>query len=338
MSELVVVDPLIESSFTDSTKKRKTVDNPQLRRLQLRHFVIFDILPAAGFVLALALWRTIPPGVIGLGLMTGMYFVTAIGITVGFHRLFTHRTFKASDTMRMVLAALGSMAGQGPVVSWVSLHRRHHDTSDKPGDPHSPNLHGDTPWQRVRGLFHSHFSWMAGHEYPSVAHYAPDILRDKAVMRVNRHYYRWALAGFAVPGLIGGLLAGTWQGVVAGVLWGGAVRMFLAANVIWSINSFLHMFGNRDFQTRENSRNSSALALISVGESWHNNHHAFPTSARFGLGGRQPDIGYWAIRLFERLGLVWDVNQPSKEQIELRREGFRRTSRAEARAGEEARA
>ncbi len=218
-----------------------------------------------------------------------------------------------------VLAVLGSMAGQGGVVSWVALHRRHHECSDREGDPHSPNLAGGGLKGRLRGLAHSHFLWMRRHEYPNVVHYAPDLIRNRALVRVARLYYYWVALGLALPALVGGLVYQSWAGAVSGLFWGGLVRMFVLEHIIWAINSFLHMFGTHPYESRENSRNGGIFALLTFGESWHNNHHAFPDSSSFGLSWYRLDPGYWLIKILALGGLAWDVKRPSEERMKASR-------------------
>lgn len=301
--------------LTDPSRKKKTIDSPFLHSLQLRHFILFDVLPALGTLVAIGLAFFYPVGRIELALLFVMWLLTANGISVGFHRLFTHRSFKAAGWVRALFVISGCMAAQGGTISWVAIHRRHHEFSDTPGDPHSPNLHGPGFGGRVRGLIHSHYFWMARHEYPNVLHYAPDLMRDKVLMKLDRYYGYWVLLGIALPAAIGGALHGTWIGVLQGALWGGVVRIFVLGNIIWTINSFLHSFGSRRFPTREHSRNNAALSLISVGESWHNNHHAFPASPSFGLRWYCPDPGYWLIRGLKIFGLAWDLCLPTPDKI-----------------------
>lgn len=311
-----------QGMLTDPTKRKKTIDSPYVRRLQRRHFVLFDVLPLVGTISAIALAATVAPiGVVEVALFSVMYLLTALGISVGFHRLFTHRSFKAHPAARAILHVLGCMAGQGSMISWVAIHRRHHEFSDLPGDPHSPNLHG-TGWRHsLRGLAHSHFAWMTGHEYPSVVHYAPDHIRSSLALKLDRFYFVWVLLGLLAPAAAGGWIHGTWIGALNGLLWGGVVRLFVLEHVIWSINSFLHKFGPRRFPTREDSRNNAAMSLLSVGESWHNNHHAFPASAHFGLDWYRPDVGYWTIKALEQLGLASDIRVPSRARIESAMQG-----------------
>ncbi|WP_019927391.1 fatty acid desaturase [Nocardia sp. BMG111209] len=303
----------------DAAPRKKTISNPYIHRLQRRHFLLFDILPIIGTAAAFAFLTVRPFGFTELGLIFGMWLLTGLGITVGYHRLFTHRTFKTTPAVAAVLAVFGSMAGQGAVVSWVALHRRHHECSDQEGDPHSPNLSG-TGWRgRIRGLAHSHFLWMHRHEYPNVVHYAPDLIRDRSLVRVARLYYWWVALGLLLPALIGGLVTLSWTGAVSGLLWGGFARMFLLEHIVWAINSFLHMFGTRAYDSRENSHNGAIFALVTLGESWHNNHHAFPESPSFGLDWYRFDPGYWLIGSLAAVGLAHDLKLPTPARRESKR-------------------
>jgi stearoyl-CoA desaturase (Delta-9 desaturase) len=238
-----------------------------------------------------------------------MYVLTGLGITVGFHRLFTHRSFKTSRALRFVLAALGSAAIEGPVISWVADHRKHHAFSDREGDPHSPHVDHGVGWRgALRGLAHAHVGWLFIHtQRGSRERYAPDLLADPVVAFVDRTFLVWALGGLAAAFGLGYAIGGTWRAGLTGLLWGGAVRMLVLHHMTYSINSLCHFFGKRDYATEDHSRNLLWLALPTFGEAWHNNHHAFPTSASHGLSWRQPDPSAIAIRLLERVGLVWDV-------------------------------
>ncbi|MFC0451221.1 acyl-CoA desaturase [Rhodococcus jostii] len=305
--------------MNEPSSTRTTISNPYLYRLQTRHFLLFDVLPFFGVAAAIGFLRVHPVGVAELVLLFVMWLVTGLGISVGYHRLFTHRTFKASASVQAALTIAGSMAGQGGVVSWVAIHRRHHECSDREGDPHSPNLFGHSVLGRVRGLTHSHFLWMRRHEYPNIAHYAPDLLKNRWLVKVARPYYYWVGLGLAVPAIACGLVYQSWAGIVSGFLWGGLVRIFVLEHTIWAINSFLHMYGTRPYESRENSRNGGIFALISFGESWHNNHHAFPESASFGLDWYRLDPGYWLIRLLAVFGLTWDVGLPTTQRMQAKR-------------------
>ncbi|MDF0529496.1 acyl-CoA desaturase [Tsukamurella sp. 8F] len=305
---------MIQPAAAAGEPRRKTVSNPYIHRLQRRHFLLFDVLPIIGTAVAVVLAFVHPISWVDWALLGAMWLLTGLAITVGYHRLFTHRTFKAAPSVVVVLAVLGSMAAQGPVISWVALHRRHHECSDAEGDPHSPNLDGDGLVGRIRGLAHSHFLWMRRHEYPNIVHYAPDLLKNRPLVRVARLYNYWVVLGLALPAAVGGLVTWSWWGVLSGMLWGGLVRIFVLEHIVWAINSFLHMYGTRPYASRENSRNGGIFALVTLGESWHNNHHAFPESASFGLNWYRFDPGYWVIRSLEAVGLAWDVGLPTAER------------------------
>ena len=245
------------------------------------------------------------------------YAITGLGITVGFHRLFTHRSFKTSRPVRAVLAVLGSMAVEGPVIEWVSTHRKHHVYSDCAGDPHSPHLDGAPGWRgTLRGLAHAHVGWMfRGKDMANPARYARDLLADRELRFISRTFPLWVLAGLALPFGLGVALTGSVVGGLTGLLWGGAVRIFLLHHVTFSINSLCHYFGRRPYSTGDQSRNLAWLAPLSFGEAWHNNHHAFPTSARHGLRRWQIDPGAWLISALERCHLAWDVVRVPPERL-----------------------
>jgi stearoyl-CoA desaturase (delta-9 desaturase) len=238
-----------------------------------------------------------------------MYVATGLGITVGFHRLFTHRAFKTGKAVRAILAALGSAAIEGPVISWVADHRKHHAFSDKPGDPHSPHVdHGHGVRGALRGLFHAHVGWLFIHTQRGLkTRYAPDLLKDPVVNFINRTFVLWVIAGLVAPFFLGWAIGGTVAEGLTGLLWGGAVRMLVLHHATYSINSLCHFFGKRQFKTTDESRNLWWLSFFTFGEAWHNSHHAFPTSARHGLGRWQFDPSAWVIWALEKTGLAWDV-------------------------------
>jgi stearoyl-CoA desaturase (Delta-9 desaturase) len=244
------------------------------------------------------------------------YALTGFGITVGFHRLFTHRSFKTSPAMRALLAALGSAAVEGPVIEWVANHRKHHQFSDMPGDPHSPHVDHGNGWRgALKGLYHAHVGWLFNDEpLADEERYAKDLLGDPVVRFVDRTFVLWVLAGLLVPFALGFALTGTLAGALTALLWGGAVRIFVLHHATFSINSLCHFFGRRQFATEDESRNVIWLALPTFGEAWHNNHHAFPTSARHGLRWWQLDPSAWLIGALEHVGLVWDVVRISPER------------------------
>jgi stearoyl-CoA desaturase (delta-9 desaturase) len=250
-----------------------------------------------------------------------VYSLSGAGITVGYHRLFTHRSFKTSRALRMLFAVLGSMAVEGSVVEWVATHRRHHDFSDKPGDPHSPHAEHAPGWRgALGGLIHAHVGWMfRGKDMANPGRYARDLMADRDLRFISRTFPLWVLAGLALPFGLGTLLTGSIVGGLTGLLWGGAVRIFLLHHATFSINSLCHFFGRSPFGTGDESRNLGWLAPITFGEAWHNNHHAFPTSARHGLGRWQLDPGAWLIAALERSHLAWDVVRISPERQRAKR-------------------
>jgi stearoyl-CoA desaturase (Delta-9 desaturase) len=246
------------------------------------------------------------------------YTLIGLGVTVGYHRLFTHRSFKTTRPVRVLLAVLGSMAVEGPVDEWVATHRKHHRFSDHAGDPHSPHLDQAPGWRgALRGLGHAHVGWMfRGKDKANPRRYAKDLLADGDLRFISRTFPLWVAAGLALPFGLGVALTGTVEGGLTGMLWGGAVRVFLLHHATFSINSLCHFYGRRPFATDDQSRNLAWLAPIAFGEAWHNNHHAFPTSARHGLGRWQLDPSAWLITALERCHLAWDVIRisPARQQ------------------------
>ncbi len=246
------------------------------------------------------------------------YALTVIGIGVGFHRLFTHRSFKTRRSVRAALAICGSAAAEGPVIEWVATHRRHHQFSDAEGDPHSPHAGRSSGFLgAVRGLVHAHIGWMFGSPVRADEdRYAKDLRSDPLMRFINRTFVVWVVVGLAIPFGLGVALTGSVEGGLTAMLWGGAVRIFVLHHATFSINSLCHFFGRRPFETGDESRNLAWLALPTFGEAWHNNHHAFPTSARHGLGRHQLDPSARLIWLLEKAGLAWDVVRVSPERLE----------------------
>ncbi|MBI5310060.1 MAG: acyl-CoA desaturase [Actinobacteria bacterium] len=247
-----------------------------------------------------------------------MHVIAAFGITVGFHRLLTHRSFETKPWVRGLLTAAGSLAIEGRPTHWVADHRRHHAYSDEEGDPHSPHVgRGSGFWQAVKGAWHAHVGWMFAPGQTPVKRFAPDLLKDRAVMAVDRQFPWFIAIAIAIPAAIGFALTGTLLGALAGAFWGGAVRIFLTHHITWSVNSICHMFGRRPFVTSDLSTNNWILALPTMGEAWHHNHHAFPTSAFHGLRGWQKamDPSGWVVLALEKTGLAWNVKRVSDEQM-----------------------
>lgn len=254
-----------------------------------------------------------------LGLLLGMYVLTALGITVGYHRLFVHRSFETNIVVKFIFAVLGSMAVQGPLLEWVGKHRRHHQHADKAGDPHSPHVHDNGVLGVMRGVWHAHIGWLFDPDPPDLDRYVQDLSRSPALRMASALFPVWVALGLLIPAAIGRLMRGTWAGVWTGLIWGGLVRIFLVHHVTWSVNSACHLWGLRPYRSNDESRNNAVFGVLAMGEGWHNTHHAFPTSARHGLRWWQIDVSYWVIWTLARLGLAWNVKLPTIQAQRQRR-------------------
>jgi len=307
--------PVMEVSTTPGELPQSAPLNARATRLARRVAVATVVLPFAGFIISvILLWRR-AFGVVDLCLLVSFYTVTTLGVGVGFHRLYAHRGFQTSTPVRVILAILGSMAAEGPILFWVAVHRRHHTYSDRPGDPHSPHLHGEGAWNALRGFWHSHSGWMFRPELTGWAYYVPDLLRDRLLFQINRLYFLWLSVSLLLPAVLGGLLTLSWRGALLGFLWGGLARIFLVHHTTWSINSICHIYGSRPFRNRDLSANNFWMALLSFGEGWHNNHHAFPASVMHGLKWWQVDVSGYVIQVLKTTGLAWNVKIPSSRMI-----------------------
>ena len=254
-------------------------------------------------------------GWLDLALAAVFYVLTCLGVTVGFHRYFTHRAFKAGRPVRVALAIAGSMALQGPITHWVADHRRHHAFSDRDGDPHSPWAFGTSPFALARGFWHAHMGWLFDRNLTNAERFAPDLLADKDIARVHRQFGLWTAVTLLAPAALGGLLTWSWAGALTAFFWAGLVRVSFLHHVTWSVNSICHMVGSRPFAARDRSANFWPLAILSMGESWHNLHHADPTCARHGVRRGQIDISARLIWLLEKLGWVHDVRWPTPKRL-----------------------
>ena len=263
------------------------------------------ITPVVGLLIAIVLLWNRAVDWIDIGLLIGTYLVTGLGVTVGFHRLLTHRAFKTQKPLELGWAVLGSMSFQGSVLDWVADHRKHHAHTDMEGDPHSPHVgHGSG----LRGLWHAHTGWLFETQgQADWKKYARELYEDPAMRRVNRAFPWLALASLAIPTVLGGILHGDLAGAARGLVWGGLVRAFLLHHVTWSINSICHFFGRRRFDVQDHSTNVWWLALPSFGEAWHHNHHAFPRSAAHGLRWWEIDISGLIIRAMGKVGLAQNI-------------------------------
>jgi stearoyl-CoA desaturase (delta-9 desaturase) len=275
------------------------------------------LVPLAGVGAAAALaWRYGLMGWADLGLLMGMYLFAMLGVTVGFHRLFTHRSFETVRPVQFVLGVLGSMSFQGPLLEWVGRHRLHHQHSDRDGDPHSPHAPRRRGFRgRFRAFWHAHIGWALAAETADLARYAPDLRKSRMLRVVSALFPLWAALGLVIPAALGYALGG-WRGALTGFLWGGLVRVCLGHHATWAVNSVCHLWGSRPYHSGDESRNNAVVGVVAMGEGWHNNHHAFPTSARHGLRWWQIDLGYYLICLLRRAGLAWKVRLPSGAALE----------------------
>lgn len=288
--------------------------------VQKRVTLLVTLIPLVGSLLAMwALWgRGI--GRTDLVLFLSFYAATGLGITVGYHRLFTHRSFRAIRPVRVVLAILGSMAVEGSVIDWCATHRRHHAFADQFGDPHSPHLAQAAGIRGViLGLWHAHSGWLFDDEATKPEDYAPDLVADRDMARISRAFPWLTIVTFALPPLIGFLASGSIVGALTAFLWGSLVRVFLLHHITWSINSICHFYGREAYRAKDESKNVWALSPVSFGESWHNNHHAFPWSARLGIGRWQVDVGWYFIRALAAFRLIRDVKVPTADQLAKRK-------------------
>lgn len=285
-------------------------------KIQRRAVLALTVIPFAGALIAIvSLWGR-GLSLVDAGIALTFYIFTGLGVTVGFHRLETHRSFQAKRPLRGLFAVAGSMAMQGSVISWVAAHRRHHAYSDQTGDPHSPHLdEGEGLMGVARGLWHAHLGWLLSDETTDTDRWAPDLMKDPMMRAIDKGFPLLGVASFLLPAVLGGLITWSWHGALTAFLWGSLARIFLLHHVTWSINSVCHFYGKRPFDSSDFSTNNWMLALISFGESWHNNHHAFPTSARHGIGRMQIDVSAWVISLLEKLRLATNVKAPSPKQL-----------------------
>jgi stearoyl-CoA desaturase (delta-9 desaturase) len=319
-SSLLVRPNSADSSLSDptppaETQAKSTGAGPSL----LLWFFLLGPVIALAVGVVLAAFAGIGPGWLDLGLALVFYAITGFGVTVGFHRYFTHRSFKARRPLRIALAVAGSMAVEGSVTSWVADHRRHHAHSDHAGDPHSPWRFGTSRRALIKGIWWAHVGWLFADVESSRARFAPDLEADPDIRRINRIFPVWVLLSLLGPALLGGLITLSWTGAFTAFVWAGLVRMLLLHHVTWAVNSICHVIGKRPFASRDKSGNVAALAILSFGDSWHNLHHAEPTSARHGVDHGQFDLSAELIRGFERLGWAYDVRWPNAQRLDQRR-------------------
>jgi stearoyl-CoA desaturase (Delta-9 desaturase) len=279
--------------------------------------LIGAIVPFVAFVAAIVLLWNQYVGWADLAVLAIMYLVAGLGVTVGYHRMLTHRSFQTYKPVEYLFAVLGSMAVQGPVIAWVADHRKHHAHTDEEGDPHSPHVgHGDGLLGALHGLWYAHMGWLFdSHGRAEAKQYARDLVEDRGMRLISRQFLSIVLLGLLIPAALGYLFTGgTLKGALTGLVWGGFVRIFMLHHVTWSINSVCHFFGRRRFDLEDHSTNVFWLALPSFGESWHHNHHAFPRSAVHGLKWWEVDTSAMVIRAMRRMKLAWNVVEISPER------------------------
>jgi stearoyl-CoA desaturase (delta-9 desaturase) len=299
------------SRFPDPVSRAGTVD--RVTRAGVTLALVLG--PLAGLAIAAVMaWGRVL-SLLDVVLALILYVVTGLGVTLGFHRGLTHRSFAMHRGLKIGLVVAGSMSFEGAVIDWVATHRRHHAFTDRPGDPHSPYRYGTSARGQAKGLAHAHVGWLFLGEETSASTYAPDVVADPDLRRLDRAFPLWCVLSLALPFLLGAALTATWRGGFTALVWAGLARVAVLQHVTWSVNSLCHMVGTRPYATRRNDRatNLWPLAIVSFGESWHNGHHADPSCARHGRERAQVDLSAGAIRLLERVGLVTDVHWPRRE-------------------------
>ena len=312
-----LVLPQLDADETEAPLVEPDSNDPQPEMTWGEHIAMGTavVLPFLGTIAAFVwMWFAGSVGWLHLGMMLGGWILTGLGITVGFHRLLTHRSFDTYLGVRAFWMAMGALAIEGSPLIWCATHRKHHQNSDKDGDPHSPLLEGKGFFNVLRGLIHAHMGWLFKKPWnrKHLDKYVPDLLAEPMLVAVDRAYYLWVIATLAIPALIGGLVEQTWEGALLGLLWGGLMRIFLTHHITWSINSVCHVWGSRDFESADGSRNNLVFGILGHGEGWHNTHHAFPSSARHGLRWWQFDLSWLVIRMMQICHLAWNVRLPSK--------------------------
>jgi len=291
----------------------RTIPHKSVAKVLRVFITLCHVVPLLGTVVAIGLLPWWKPSLASLAATLVMWALAlGVGITVGYHRLFSHRAFQTFAAVRVLIAILGSMAGQGPLIAWVALHRCHHQNSDIAGDPHSPWPNGASLLEKSKALWHAHFGWVFSYDMPDPLFYCADLLKDRAVSATSRLFLLWYLIGLVAPAIVLGLISWSWYSVWEGFLWAGCVRVAVSSQITWCINSICHFWGSRPYDTGDHSTNLAWLSVPSFGESWHNNHHAFPTSAMFGIKWWQVDLGYTFIRCLKLTGLAWNVRLPDE--------------------------
>lgn len=297
---------------------KNDVDNAHLQKIYQRLSLSIYGIPLVGTVVAIGLLPYTELHTLDIVLLVIFHTLGFLGLEVGYHRLFSHRAFQASVPVQAMLAIWGAMAVQGGVVHWVAQHRIHHRYSDQDADPHSPHTHGDGWVARIKGLWYAQLGWVLQGKVPNVAFWAKDMLRSPVIARINQLQQVWVVTGILLPAVLDGLITQSWVGALRGLLWGGFVRVFISQHTLGATNSLGHLCGNRMFESNDRSTNNVWMAIPSMGQAWHNNHHAFPNSAVAGFYWWQIDPGTWFLRGMEKMGWVWDLKVPSKAALQAK--------------------
>ena len=306
------------TSSQESLAKAIVQLNPASARAKKVVALVTIGIPALGFAAAIYLMLSGHAGVTDYVLFAVFYAIQMFGITIGFHRYVAHKSFKTSRFFEGVLMISGSMALEGPLLFWVSTHRRHHRYADEEGDPHSPNLSGETFWGKLRGLWYAHIPWMLSDKESRTTVFAPDVVRDRRLYSYNRTYPIWALLGLLAPAVIGWAVGGTLMAAFSGFIFGGLARVFVANQAAWCVGSVSHMIGSRPFANRDDSANNWPVAFFTFGEGLQNNHHAFPGAYRHGMRWWEPDLSGWVIAILAKAHIVWDLHMPTRSAIDNR--------------------
>ncbi|MFO0856512.1 MAG: acyl-CoA desaturase [Phycisphaerales bacterium] len=322
LAELTVADRSIDikPQGTDHAHDATVIERVSIPASRTERIVTFIavVLPIIGVITAMVLLWGPAFHWVYLAVTLAMYIITAGGITVGYHRYFTHKSFETVRPIQFLLGVAGSMACQGPMYRWAAYHRKHHQHSDDTEDPHSPHAYGSGVKGMLKGMWHAHTGWLFEKEPRGVSRYIVDLKKDKMYETISRLFPLWVAIGIILPGVVTGLVTMSWVGFGLGILWGGLVRVFLVHHVTWSINSVCHIWGGRPFESHDESRNNVIFGILALGEGWHNNHHAFPASARHGLFWWQFDASYVFIRTLKLLGLAKDIRLPTQERMEAK--------------------
>jgi stearoyl-CoA desaturase (delta-9 desaturase) len=309
-------------SVVETNRSTPAKEPPPAAFSEKLYMMLAVVLPPLGLLAAMALcWQWGFMGWTYVTMFVAGWILTASGITIGFHRLITHRSFETYRIVRAFWMMMGALAVQGSPLVWCAVHRRHHELSDQPGDPHSPHLAGKGFLNTLKGFWFAQVGWLFSGYWssPELKRYVPDLLEDKLLVVVDKFYYLWVLVSLLIPAGIGYAVDGTWKGALLGVLWGGLARIFFTHHVTWAINSVCHLMGRYDYESGDESRNNPVCAILAMGEGWHNNHHAFPTSARHGLEWWQFDSSWLVIRTMQLFGLAWNVKVPNERTLAARR-------------------